>query len=156
MSSSLTTTRQAAPSRPRLPGVFSVGLSRARIELTSFFREKDAVIFIFAFPIILLLIFGSVFRDDVEPGVSFAQYFLPGMIAAGLMLVSFQSLAVQIAIERDDGTLKRLEGTPMPRSSYFAGKIGLVLVTALLQIVLLLVVARLVFDYRSPPNRRAG
>jgi ABC-2 type transport system permease protein len=157
MSSHTTTTARAAPPRPQLPGVLPVGLSRARIELTAFFREKDAVIFGFAFPIILLVIFGTVFSDDVQPGVSFAQYFLPGMVAAGLMLVSFQTLAVGIAIERDDGTLKRLEGTPMPRTAYFVGKIGMVLVTALLQIALLLVVAKLVFDVPIPtePSRWA-
>jgi ABC-2 type transport system permease protein len=150
MSGNTTTMRQAASATSQLPGAVPVGLSRCQIELKAFFREKDAVIFIFAFPVILLLIFGTVFRDDVAAGVSFAQYFLPGMIAAGLMLVSFQSLAIQIAIERDDGTLKRLEGTPMPRAAYFVGKIGLVLVTGLLQVALLLVVARVVFGVPIP------
>jgi ABC-2 type transport system permease protein len=155
MSINTETARQPTPATSKLPGVLPVGLSRCNIELKAFFREKDALIFIFAFPVILLMIFATVFREDVEPGISFAQYFLPGMVAAGLMLVSFQTLATGIAIERDDGTLKRLEGTPMPRAAYFVGKIGLVLVTALLQIALLLVVAALVYDVPIPtePSR---
>ena len=48
------------------------------------------------------------------------------MIASGVVLSSFQSLAIAIAIERDDGTLKRLRGTPMPPAAYFLGKVGLV------------------------------
>ena len=72
------------------------------------------------------------------------------MIAAGIFLVSFQTLAITIAIERDDGTLKRLRGTPMPPVSYFLGKIGMVLITALAQTALLLAYAALVFRVALP------
>jgi ABC-2 type transport system permease protein len=133
-----------------MPNVASVGLSRARLEITSFFREKDALIWTLLYPIILLAIFGSVFNEEIAPGVSFSQYFLAGMIATGLMLVSFQQLAISIAMERDDGTLKRLEGTPMPRASYFVGKVGMVLLTGTLQIALLLAVGAAFFDLELP------
>lgn len=101
---------------------------------------------------ILLLIFGTVFSDEIAPGVSFSQYFVAGMIASGLMLVSFQSLAIAIALERDDGTLKRLEGTPMPRASYFVGKVGLVLATALAQSAILLVFGVAGFGLHLPAD----
>ncbi len=127
-----------------------LGLARAGIELRQFFRERDSVVFTFAFPIIMLLIFGAVFSGDVGPGVSFTQYFTAGMIAAGVVMSSFQTLAISIAMERDDGTLKRLRGTPMPPLAYFLGKIGLVLVTALAQTVILLAVGVLVFDLDLP------
>ena len=65
-----------------------------------------------------------------HPACRFRQYFTAGMIASGLMITSFQSLAIQIAIERDDGTLHRLAGTPMPKGAYFLGKIILVVATA--------------------------
>ncbi|MGH8823849.1 MAG: ABC transporter permease [Jiangellaceae bacterium] len=147
----------ASPSAPRL------GASRAVLELRAFFREKDALIFAFFFPIILLGIFavvfggddGTVFEDGEGSGVDFVQYFLPGMLAAGIMLVSFQTLAIQIAIEREDGTLKRLRGTPMPPLSYFLGKIGLVLVTSIAQSSLLLAVAALVFGVGLPTEPEA-
>ena len=45
------------------------------IELKQFFRERDSVVFTFLFPVILLAIFGSVFNDEIAPGVSFTQYF---------------------------------------------------------------------------------
>ncbi len=145
-------TRTATSAEARLPSVARVGLARTRLELTAFFREKDALIWTLLYPIVLLAIFGSVFDQEIAPGVSFSQYFLAGMIATGLMLVSFQQLAIGIALERDDGTLKRLEGTPMPRAAYFVGKIGMVLVTAVAQITLLLVVAVLFFDIELPTD----
>ena len=145
-------TRANTTAEARLPSVARVGLARTRLELTAFFREKDALIWTLLYPIVLLAIFGSVFDQQIAPGVSFSQYFLAGMIATGLMLVSFQQLAIGIALERDDGTLKRLEGTPMPRAAYFVGKIGMVLVTAVAQITLLLVVAVLFFDIELPTD----
>jgi len=141
------------------PPALSLGLSRTTLELKAFFREKDALIFIFFFPIILLGIFSVVFGgEDVVssgPTIDFAQYFLPGMIAAGLMLSSFQTLAISIAVEREDRTLKRLRGTPMPPISYFLGKIGMVLVTSSAQVAMLLVVAALAFGVELPtePDR---
>jgi ABC-2 type transport system permease protein len=144
----------------RLPGALATGLGRVGIELKEFFRERDAVVLIFAYPVIMLAIFATVFGQDgaeVAPGTSFAQYFLPGMVATGIMLSSFQSMAITIAVERDEGRLKRLRGTPMPAASYFVGKTGQVLVTSLVQTVLLLAVATLLFgvDLPGTPGRWA-
>lgn len=61
-------------------------------------------------------------------------------------------MALSIATERDDGTLKRLRATPMPSVAYFLGKVGLVGVTSVLQTVLLLVVATLFFDVDLPTD----
>lgn len=145
-----TTTRVSA----RLPGVLTLGLARTRLELTTFFRERDAVVFIFAYPILMLAIFASVFgQDGATAGgtaVSFAQYFLPGMIATGMMLTSFQALATSIAVERDDGTLKRLRATPLPPVAFFLGKIGQVLVVSVAQTALLVATGALLFGIEVP------
>jgi ABC-2 type transport system permease protein len=127
-------------------------MNRTTLELRQFFRQRDSVVFTMLFPVILLAIFGSVFDFDVEPGVSFTQYFLAGMIASGVMLTSFQSLAISIAVERDEGTLKRLRGTPMPPGSYFLGKVGLVLVTSLLQTAILLGIGVALFGISLPTS----
>jgi len=102
--------------------------------------------------VMLLVIFGSVFDDEIAPGVSFRQYFTAGMIASGLMITSFQSLAIQIAIERDDGTLHRLAGTPMPKGAFFLGKIILVVATATVQTMLLLTMGALFFGLDLPTD----
>jgi ABC-2 type transport system permease protein len=140
------------PASDRLPTTASLGLARTGIEVKQFFRRRDSFIFTFAFPVIMLFIFGSVFSDEIAPGVSFTQYFAAGMVASGVMLSSFQSLAISIAIERDEGTLKRLRGTPMPPAAYFLGKIGLVLVTSVIQTAILLVIGALAFDLELPTD----
>ena len=139
---------------PRLPGLARLAWSRTVFEVRGFFRERDAVVFVFAYPILMLAIFATVFGSDEElvpgSGVRFPQYFLPGMVATGVMLSSFQNLAISIAAERDDGTLKRLRATPLPATAYFLGKTGQVLFSTVVQTALLLAVAALVFDVPLP------
>lgn len=146
----------AAPrARAASPGTLRLGLARTGIELRMFFRERDSMVFTFAFPLILLFIFGSAFNGDVAPGVSFRQYFVAGMLASGIVLSSFQSLAISIAMEREDGTLKRLRGTPMPPGAYFVGKIGLVIVSSLAQAAILLVVGSALYGLKLPADTAA-
>lgn len=145
------------PERTRrpLPGTMRLSGARVGYELRAYFRERDAVVFIFAYPVIMLAIFASVFGKDgatVGPGIPFTQYFLPGMIATGVMLSSFQNIATSIAVERDQGQLKRLRGTPLPSAAYFLGKVGQVLVATLLQTALLLAAAGLVFGVDLPTS----
>ncbi len=137
---------------PPLPGALRLGVARTGLELKQFFRERSSVIFTFSFPLIMLFIFGSVFSKEIAPGVSFRQYFAAGMIASGIIMSSFQSLAISIAIEREEGTLKRLNGTPMPPAAYFLGKIGLVLVTSLLQSAILLGVGASLYHLHLPSS----
>ena len=85
-----------------------------------------------------MVIFGSVFKNEIAPGVQYSQYFVAGMIASGMVNSGFQQLAIMIPMERDAGALKRLRGTPMPLASYFIGKAILVLASMLAQTVLLI------------------
>lgn len=148
----MTTTTSSAVRPGWAPSAFRLGAARTGIELKQFYRQRDSMVFTFLFPLILLFIFGSVFDEEIAPGVSFTQYFAAGMVASGIVLSSFQSLAIAIAIERDDGTLKRLRGTPMPPAAYFLGKIGLVAVTSLVQTAILLAVGAALFDLDLPSS----
>ena len=123
-----------------LPGTWSIGLRRVRIELLQFARDREAAFFTMLLPVLLLIVFGSAFTGNVAPGIPFSQYFLAGMLASGIVYTSFQNLAISIPQERDDGTLKRLQGTPMPKASYFVGKVGLVLVIYVVQVVVMMAV----------------
>jgi ABC-2 type transport system permease protein len=131
---------------------FKIGVSRGNLEIRQFLRQRESVVFTLLFPVLLLLIFGSVFKNTISPGVTFSQYFVAGMIASGLINTGFQQLAIMIPLERDDGTLKRLRGTPMPPASYFIGKILAVLASMFVQILLLLLVGTLIFGVHLPTD----
>lgn len=154
------TTRQAT----RAPGgLVGQCLRQIRFELTDYVRHADTLVFTFGFPIIMLAIFASAFASrgtipdpgGVAPAITVGGYFLPGMVAAGILLSGVQNLAIDIAHEKSDGRLKRWGGTPMSPFVYFAGKIGQVVVTATAQTVLLLVVAHFGLGIDLPHTTQA-
>jgi ABC-2 type transport system permease protein len=139
----------------RSRGWFAIGLGRWNIETRRFLRQRESVVFTIGLPVLLLCIFGAVFNEPIEgthPPVPFSQYFAAGMIASGLLNSGFQALAIGICIERDNGGLKRLAGSPMPRASYFVGKFLLVATISALQIALLIGVGVAFFglDWPTP------
>ncbi len=142
----------------RRPSVLAVGARRIGYEVRAYFRQRDGLIFTFLFPVILLLIFSVSFSEgqfgqDAEGRtVTAAWFFLPGMMAAGLLLSGLQNLAIDIAVEKGDGTLKRLSGAPLSVTSYFIGKIGQVLITGVLQAALLIAVASGLFGVPLPAD----
>jgi ABC-2 type transport system permease protein len=133
-----------------LPSIASVYRVRGGVELKEFFRQRESVVFTLAFPVILLVVFGAVLDYDIGSGVVFTQYFMAGIIAAGILGASLQNMAISIATERSDGTLKSLVGTPMPKSAYFVGKIVQVLAVTVLIIVILLAVGVLAYGIDLP------
>ncbi|MFI0718162.1 ABC transporter permease [Streptomyces sp. NPDC021224] len=153
------TTATKAAAEPRttdgtaLPGAWRLGLARGAMEIRLFFRLREQVIFTFAFPIVFLFLFASIFHDDMaHTGSTASQYYVASMTAAGIMSTSFQSLGISIAVERDEKVLRRLRGTPMPPAAYFLGKIWLVLVTGLLETAALLVFGATVYDVDLPSD----
>jgi ABC-2 type transport system permease protein len=141
-----------APDVTPLPSLLTMGLSRGRFELTSFFR--DVVVFIFALPAVLLLLLGSIFNSQHvnAPGVTTGQLYAAGMVAGGIMATSFQYLGISVASERDQGMLKRLYGTPLPHTAYFIGKIIQVFVCLVAEVVLLLIVGVALFHLHLPSS----
>lgn len=145
------------PALPRGRGI-RLGLTRIGYEIRVYFRVGDQVFFTFLFPVVMLSIFATAFstagnvgtNPDGTGGISQGAYFLPGMVAAGILLSGVQNLATDIATEKSDGTLKRLGGSPLPMISYFIGKMGQVFLTSLAQVALLLFVARVVFSIELP------
>lgn len=142
-----------APARRR--STLTLGLGRGALEIKQFLRSRESVVFTMLLPVILIVIFGSIFDREIAPGVEFTQYFVTGMIASGLMATGFQSLAIQIPIERERGALKRLRGTPMPAAAYFLGKVVLVLAIGAAETVLLLAVAVAFFGVSLPSGVEA-
>lgn len=139
---------QSAPTWASMTG------TRFVVEVKEFVRSREQMIFIFAFPVLFLLLFGSVFGGAVlEPtDVTFAQYFMPGMIATGIINTGFQSLAMSLAVDRDEDVLKRIHATPLPATSYFAAKIFQVLVVSIIQIAILIAIGVAIYEVSVPTD----
>ena len=146
----------ASTAQPPLPGVWRVALSRGRVELKAFFREREAVVFIFALPAVMLVLLGAIFgKQDAGHGVSIGDLYVAGLIGGGIMATSYQNLGLSIAAERERFSLKRLRGTPMPAAAYFIGKIIQVLVAAAAEVAILLAVGLVFYHLRLPTSAGA-
>jgi ABC-2 type transport system permease protein len=137
----------------RLPSPITLGLARGGVELKLFFRQKEQVVFTFLFPVLILSLLGSIFSGSYETaGVTSSQVFTASMVGAGIVATSFVNLTVSVALDRENGTLMRLRGTPMTALSYFIGKIVLVFVASLAEAVLVLGVGIVLFDMQLPTS----
>ncbi|GAA4930080.1 ABC transporter permease [Actinoplanes utahensis] len=131
--------------------MIAVSLSRGHVELLQFLRDRTAVIFTFFFPALLLLLFGTIFGStSTEAGVSVSRVFTASMIAYGILNTAFVTMGSGLAMDREDGTLKRLRGTPMPAAAYLVGKGLLVLALSIAEAAVLIGVGVLVFDMPLP------
>lgn len=156
MTALTTETPENPTSTPRTvqePSVWRLCLSRGGVELRQFFRERTAVIFTFALPVVLLILLGAIFdKQMAATGIPSSQLLAAGMIAAGIGSTCFVNLATSITSDREDGTLKRLRGVPMPPIAYFVGKIILVLVTAVVEVAIVLAIATIFYDLPLPTD----
>ncbi len=128
----------------------AISAARGRLEIRSFLRSREAVLFSLLFPVILLILFGTIFGNEEVQGVKYAQVLAAGILASAVASTSFLSMAISIAVERDEGTLKRLSITPMPKVAFFLGKIALVTFTSIIGIFLTLLVGVVMFGVELP------
>ncbi len=148
-----TATTRSAISGDRLGRLVRLSLVRARLELLGLVRSKDAVIFTLALPVMLLLLFGVLFSDTLDgTTVTVGQWFTPGIIASSVLSAGFVNLATSMAIERHDGTMRRLALTPLPTTAYLVGKILMTFVLAVGMTIALLTLGVLAFDVALPTD----
>jgi len=138
------------------PNLVRLSISRTGIELKQFFRDTRSAVFTFAFPVMLLVLFGGIISYTIKgptgQQVNFRQYFISGMIAAGIISTTFNNLATWISMEQQQGLLKRLSATPLPRAAYFAGKIGMAGIVTIVQVVIMLAVGVAFYGLTLPSD----
>jgi ABC-2 type transport system permease protein len=95
-------------------------------EQRAFWRNRARGIFTFVFPLMFLVVFGSLYGGRHIAslgGIAYDQYFVPGILAYGVIATTYVNLAIGTAILRDEGVLKRMQGTPLPRWAYVGARI---------------------------------
>ncbi|MEU7856591.1 ABC transporter permease [Nonomuraea sp. NPDC049141] len=110
-------------------------------------------------PALWLLIFGETFtRIKVIPtgGIPYLDYLAPGIIAQSTMFIAI-FYGIQIIWERDSGVLTKLLVTPTPRVALVTGKAFAAGVKAMIQaVVVVLIAALLGVSMTWNPLRLAG
>jgi ABC-2 type transport system permease protein len=98
-----------------------------RYEQRAYWRNRGRGIFTFVFPLMFLVIFASLnngVRLHALGGLPYNDFFVPGILAYGIIGTTYVNMAISTAVLRDQGILKRMQGTPLPRWGYVAARIG--------------------------------
>src|SRR4051812_3855961 len=119
-----------------------------RFERRMFWRNPSAAFFNFALPLIFLLLIASVFHTDKAE----LNTLVPGIAGMSVMATTFSHLSFTLPFYREQGILKRIFGTPLPRLTYFSGVIGSAVTNAVVQVLLVVVLGHLLYDVSWPQN----
>ncbi|ACU76171.1 ABC-2 type transporter [Catenulispora acidiphila DSM 44928] len=147
------TTEAMGRQRATLSEIWRIGRIRMVIEVVQLRRNTGLLIYTFAVPVVMLLLFGSIFRGDIEgTSATYQQVYVTGMTGMCVINGALQNLAYQVAAERHTKALKRLRTTPMPAASYFLGKVASVLAATVAQVAVMLLVGVTVMGLKLPTS----
>jgi ABC-2 type transport system permease protein len=125
-----------------------------RWEQKSYWRNPPAAVFTFAFPLLFLVIFTALNGNntvDIAGGtVKFAQFYVPAIIAFGLISACYTNVAMTLCIRRETGLLKRTRGTPLGLTNYLGGIVGNAIVVALILTSLVLALGVIAYGVSFP------
>jgi ABC-2 type transport system permease protein len=128
-------------------------IAQTRVELLLTLRRGESVLITLIVPVLLLIFFASLNIIPATTGNA-VDFLLPGILALAVMAAGMVSLGIATAYERYYGVLKRLGSSPLPRSGLIIAKVISVLVLELIQIIVLIGVAAILYGWRpagSPP-----
>lgn len=118
-----------------------------------FWRNPGSVFFTVLFPVILLVIFATIFGDeriDTLGGIPTDRYYVPAIVTLAVISATFTGLAMNLTIAREEGLLERGRGTPQPAWVFIAGRVGNSIVVSALMVVVVTLIGLLLFGSPIP------
>lgn len=125
-------------------------------DLRAFARNRQAQFFTLALPVLFLVIFASVFGGSghtiqVAGGqIGTSVYYVPGIIALGVIAACFGNLVASVTAQRERGVLKRRRAAPVPAAAVIAGRVATAVVTAVAIAAVLLGIGWAAYGARVP------
>jgi ABC-2 type transport system permease protein len=129
----------------------------AWVEIKIYLRQPEAAFFTLAFPILLLLLFGSIYGNKPNPffgGRGMVDVSTPAYLAMIIGSTGLLSIAISVSSYREKGVLRRYRATPLRPAAVLTSEVVVHFLMTLFGGVLLIVTARLVYGLRF--DGRAG
>jgi len=120
----------------------------ARIELRLMTRDPLVLTFVFAFPVVTMLIIGGAFGTAPNPGfdhVNPAHWYVASYLTVVIAATGLVMLPVHLASYRERGVLRRFAAAGFPRWSFAIAQLIAGLVTTVAACGMLLIVAAPVY-----------
>jgi ABC-2 type transport system permease protein len=103
-----------------------------RWEQLTFWRSREAAIFVFLFPVLLFALLTAIYDGEIY-GRPAAWALLAGMLAYGVANTAFAGLALLVVSRRELGILKRIRATPLPAATYLVAVLVSIMIVFALQ-----------------------
>jgi ABC-2 type transport system permease protein len=126
-----------------------------RFDQRIFWRNPASVFFTVLFPVMFLILFEVIFGDGSLQGlhVDANVYYVPAILTLAVVSATFQTLAMSVTLDREDGILKRTRGTPLPSWVFIAGRVGNSIVVSLVMLALMTLIGGLLYGVDVPWER---
>jgi ABC-2 type transport system permease protein len=132
----------------------ALALRQIRYENRAFWRNPAAAFFTFVFPLLFMVIFNVIFTDDTDAaGFGASDFFTPAIIAFSVITATYTNIAMRVTMDRDEGILKRVRGTPLPAWLYLFGRMAHAVLIAVLLVAIVAAFGALLYDVRFPWDR---
>lgn len=121
-----------------------------KAEQLTFWRSREAAIFVFLFPPLLFVLLASVFGDGTEDGRPVSSYLVAGLLGYAAANTALGGLAITLVIRRESGILKRLRSTPLPGGVFLVAVLLSNLLVVALQSLTVVALGVLLYDADLP------
>jgi ABC-2 type transport system permease protein len=127
----------------------------AWIELKLYLREPIGTFFTLAFPIMLLVLFGSIYGNKPNPffgGLGFVDASVPAYTAIIIGTTGLMSLAISVASQREQGVLRRYKATPLRPLAYLGAQVIILYLMTAGGMMLLVLTGKIFYHLRFAGN----
>lgn len=123
------------------------------VELKLQLREPIATFFTLAFPLMLLVLFGSIYGNEPTEflsGYGQVDLSVPGYIGMVIGTIGMLNLPITLATYREQGILRRYRATPLPSQIVLWSQVVVNVIMTGLGVLLLVIAGRLLYNLRAP------
>lgn len=137
-------------------------LEMTRTEFRLFRREPFSVVFVLAFPLMMMMLLAAVFGNNranagatqngmlIWRGVTPANYYTAASVAGIIAALGLMTLPITLASYRQRGVLRRFRASSVSASTLVSAQLTLMLVTFAAGTIVMAIVARLAYHAMLP------
>lgn len=125
------------------------------VETKLFMREPMAAFFTLFFPLMLLILFGSIWGNKPTPffgGVGYIDTAVPAFTAMIIGTSGLIGISIQMAFYRESRILRRLKTTPLRPQTILTAQLTVFFLMTVLGMALLIIAGRIIYGLRFSGN----
>ena len=131
-----------------------LGLRQIIYENKAFRRNPVSAFFTFILPLLFLFILNIILGNNTLESskgiINLSTMYIPTMAAFSIINSAYTSIAMNLSLSRDRGLLKRIQSTPLPKSSFMLGKIAHNILISATLVLIIIIAGEFIFDVRVP------